>query len=66
MLSAFYVHTYVAHEQAAAFDKCINELPNGALLILTDFSMNYGHTHQDAAQQEWCEARARVVARRLR
>ena len=44
----------MAKEQAAAFDKCITDIPTGTLVILTDFSMNYSHSHKEETAQEWC------------
>ena len=54
--SAFIEHAFIAREQADTFDKQIDELVPGVLLILADYSMNYGHEHQDAEQQEWWSA----------
>ena len=49
-----HVHSYTSRHQADAFNTMVTELPRGALLVLADFSMNYTHKHQDAAQQVWC------------
>jgi hypothetical protein len=50
---AFVEHNYIAHNQAASYDKCVDKVPWDSVVLLMDFSMNYGHEHQDSGQQEW-------------
>ena len=49
----FFWHARLAHHQERAFNNAIDNLPANGILILTDYSMNYSHEHQDAEGAEW-------------
>jgi len=53
---AFFSHSWIAHHQAMMFDMCVDNLDKSSIAVLIDFSMNYGHNHADAAQNEWWSA----------
>jgi len=38
----FFFHAFIARHQARMFDACIDHLDLGSIVILIDYSMNYG------------------------
>ena len=48
--AAFFEHRELAHWQAEQFDKCVDNLPEGHIASLIDYSMNYSHNHATAVQ----------------
>jgi hypothetical protein len=48
--AAFFEHRELAHWQAEQFDKCVDNLPEGHIAALIDYSMNYSHNHATAVQ----------------
>ena len=58
----FVEHQFIAHIQAECFDECIDNLPFGHLVILTDYSMNHSHEHQDqTAGEHWAKWQTTVL-----
>ena len=52
-MQGFFYHSFISRHQGARFNEMVEKLPRGGIVVLADFSMNYTHTHQDSAQQEW-------------
>ena len=48
--TSFFEHSHVARRNAVQFDEMLKNLPEGHLVILEDFQMNYTHSHNNAIQ----------------
>ena len=48
--TSFFEHSHVARWNAVQFDEMLKNLPEGHLVILEDFQMNYTHSHNNAIQ----------------